>query len=147
MVDGSIRRGRLRPLGLSWVAARRREPSSLREAADVAELAEDGGGNQLADPVLAEQRLATALTAGEAAQLALERRQLGIEGIDHRQPDPDALARCPRQLEPLQESAPLAPEQALGHLAGGDAVVEERRPDPLQPLCPLLDQRPAQAGA
>jgi hypothetical protein len=26
-------------------------------------------------------------------------------------------------------------------------VLEERRPDPLQPLGPLLDQRPAQAGA
>ena len=33
MVDGSIRVGRPRPLGLSWVAARRREPSSLREQA------------------------------------------------------------------------------------------------------------------
>ena len=33
MVDGSTRRERLRPLGLSWAAARRREPPSLWEPA------------------------------------------------------------------------------------------------------------------
>jgi hypothetical protein len=33
MVDGSIRGEQLRPLGLSWVAARRREPCELREQA------------------------------------------------------------------------------------------------------------------
>lgn len=33
MVDGLVRVGRLRPLGLSWVAARGREPSSLGEQA------------------------------------------------------------------------------------------------------------------
>jgi hypothetical protein len=33
MVDGSVRVGRLRPLGLRWVTALRREPSSLREQA------------------------------------------------------------------------------------------------------------------
>jgi hypothetical protein len=33
MVDGSVRGGRLRPLGLSWVAAWRREPVEMRELA------------------------------------------------------------------------------------------------------------------
>jgi hypothetical protein len=33
VVGGSVRVGRPRPLGLSWVAARGREPSSLGEQA------------------------------------------------------------------------------------------------------------------
>lgn len=48
MVDGSVRVGRLRPLGLSWVAAGGREPSSLGELAAmvwaIGERAGCGGG-------------------------------------------------------------------------------------------------------
>jgi hypothetical protein len=40
MVAGSIRGERLRPLGLSWVAARRREPCRVREPAEGVETIE-----------------------------------------------------------------------------------------------------------
>jgi hypothetical protein len=134
-VDADVEPGR--PHGL----ARAGEPLH------VAELAEDRRRGQLADPVLADQRLAARLAAGEPAQLALQRRQLGLDRLDQPQRDRDPLLRRLRQSEPGEEGAPLPAEQPLRYLAGGDAVLEERRPDPLQPLGSLLDQRPAQAGA
>ena len=44
MVDGSIRGERLRPLGLSWVAAWGREPCELREQAGRVETIGQVGG-------------------------------------------------------------------------------------------------------
>jgi hypothetical protein len=44
MVGGSIRGERLRPLGLSWVAARRREPCVVREQAGRVQTIEEQGG-------------------------------------------------------------------------------------------------------
>jgi hypothetical protein len=56
---------------------RRREPKH------VAELAERDQRRQLTHAVEAHQRLATGLAASELAQLALERGDLGLDGIDH----------------------------------------------------------------
>jgi hypothetical protein len=117
------------------------------EARDVAQLAEDRERCQLPDPVLGEQRPAALLAAGELAQLPLERRQLDVESVDQGERDSHPLARRRRQLEPLQVGAPFAAEQACWDLRSRDAVVKERRPNPLQPLRPLLDERPAQARA
>src|SRR6266508_5537473 len=118
-----------------------------RQARDVAELAEQCRCDQLADPWLAHQRLAAWLAAGEAAQPAFERRELDLDRLDHRERDGDPLAGGLGQLDPLEEGAPGAAEQALGDIGGGDAVMEERRPDPLQPLRALLDERFAQTRA
>jgi len=64
MVDGSIRVGRLRPLGLRWVTAHGREPSSLREqAARVCAIGERAG---LAEGI-ASVRIAQSLTGSSAA--------------------------------------------------------------------------------
>jgi hypothetical protein len=49
----------------------------------VAEFGEDRGRAHRPDPVQAgDQRAATGLTAGEGVQLAVEWRQLSVEGID-----------------------------------------------------------------
>jgi hypothetical protein len=45
MVGGSIRGERLRPLGLSWVAAGRREPCGVREQAGRVETIEGRAGS------------------------------------------------------------------------------------------------------
>ena len=67
------------------------------EAAGVAELGQDRDRRQRADPVVAHQRLAAGLAACVAAQLLVERRELVIERVDHRQPHRDLLARARRQ--------------------------------------------------
>jgi hypothetical protein len=49
-----------------------------------------------------DQRLASRLAARVGAQLLVERRQLGVERVDHRQRDRDLLARARRQ-RPLSQ--------------------------------------------
>src|SRR5215211_6831606 len=112
---------------------------------DVTEFAEDHRRGQLAYPELALERPTARLAAGEPAQLLLERAELAVDRVDQRQRDLDPLAVRRGQLESLQELAPGGRAQLGRHAA--HAVVEERRPDPLQPARALVDQRLAQPGA
>src|SRR6187200_2986995 len=67
------------------------------EAARVAELGEDCDRGHLADAELAHQRAAAGLAAGIAAQLLIDRRELGLERVDHRDRHRDLLAPGRRQ--------------------------------------------------
>ena len=93
--------------------------------------------------VLAHQRLTARLVTREASELALERDQLAVDLVDDRQRDLDPLRGRGRQLERAQERAPVGPQQLVGDV--GDAVVKQRRLDPLHPTGALVDQRLAQA--
>jgi hypothetical protein len=64
-----------------------------REAPAVAQLDQDRDRGQRADAVVAHQRAAADLAARVDAQLAIDRRQLHVERVDHRQRDGDVLAR------------------------------------------------------
>jgi hypothetical protein len=79
------------------------------------------------------------------AQLALGRRNLGLDRVDHRQRDLDSLARVGGHIERLEERAALSGAQLLRGSA--DAVVKQGRPDALKPLRALVDQCVSQAGA
>src|SRR5829696_5880818 len=108
-----------------------------RQARHVAELA--------ADPVVAHQRPATGLAAGQPAQPLLERGELAVERLDHRQRHLDPLAGGVGQLESGEEVAALGAQQLVRRAP--DAVVEERRLDSLQPARALVDERLAQPRA
>jgi len=80
-----------------------------RQARDVAEFAEHGGGRDRADAVLAHQGLTAGLPARQPGEFALERHELAVELIDDRQRDLDPLQRRGRQRERVQERAPVGP--------------------------------------
>ena len=84
-----------------------------RQATDVAELAERDQRGQLAHPVEAHQRLAAGLAARELAQLALQRSDLRLDRVDHRQRDLDPFARVGGNVERIEERAPVAGAQLL----------------------------------
>jgi hypothetical protein len=88
---------------------------------------------------------AAGLAPGQLAQFALERRDLRLDGVDHRQRDLDPLARVGGHIERVEERAALARAQPLGGSA--DAVVKQRRSDALKPLGALVDQRVPQPGS
>ena len=114
----------------------------MPRAADVAELTERDQRGQLAHPIEAHQCAAAGLAAGELAQLALERSDLGVDRVDHRQRDLDPLARVGRQRQALQERAAFGGAQPLRGAA--DAVMKQRRLDALHPLGSFVDQRVSQ---
>src|SRR5215207_1646696 len=55
------------------------------EAPRVAELGEDRARDPRADPVVAHQRAAARLPAGERLEIAIERSELRVDVLDHRQ--------------------------------------------------------------
>jgi hypothetical protein len=65
---------------------------------------------QLTDPVMAHQRAAPRLATCVGAQLLIQRRDLGVQCIDHRDSDRDLLARSVRDLDTLEPCSPLAGE-------------------------------------
>jgi hypothetical protein len=111
------------------------------EAAGIAEFGEDRDRGQRAHPVVAHQRPTAGLAVGVVAQLPVERRELRVERVDHRQRDRDLLACRGRQLQVRQPCARLGAEQPA---ARRDTVVIEHRLDPLLPLAALVDERVAQ---
>ena len=117
--------------------------TALREADRrvVAELAERDQRGQLAHPVDAHQRPATGLAAGQPAQLALQRGDLRLDGVDHRQRDLDPLAGVLGDLDARQELAALAGAQLLGGAV--DAVVKQCRLDALAPRGRLVGEAKA----
>jgi hypothetical protein len=110
-----------------------------RQPPDVAELAERDQRGQLAHPIEAHQRSTAGLATRELAQLALQRRDLGVDSVDHRQRDLDPLTRVLGQRDPLQERSAVAGAQLLRRAV--DAMVKERGPDALKPLRALAEQR------
>ena len=112
---------------------------------DVAELDECDQRGELADPVLAHQRAAAVLVAGERPQVTLDPSELDLEHVDDLQRDPDSLCRVGRQLERGQE---LAAGQGAQVIRGAsDPVVIEGRADPLDPAGPLGQQGVTQPRA
>src|SRR5579862_3184823 len=101
------------------------------EAARIAELAQDRDRGQLADPVVAHQRLAARLEARVGAQLTLDRLQLTPDLVDHPQRDVDLQPRRLGQLQALQPGAVVGGQKlpALRY-----TVVVQLRLDPLLPL-------------
>src|SRR3954470_24357869 len=118
--------------------------TALREADRrlTSPLAEYGGGRPRPDAVLAHQGLTAGLAARQASDLALEPHQLTLDLIDDRQRDLDPLQGRGRQRERAKERAPVGPQQLVGNI--DDAVVKQRRLDPLQPGRALVDERLAQ---
>ena len=93
----------------------------------------------MTDPVVGHQRLAAGLATRIRSQLAINRRQLRVERVDHPQPDRDLLARGFRQRRLLEPGAALRGQQ---YQAGAsDPVVLEDRVDALLPLAAIIDQR------
>jgi hypothetical protein len=90
---------------------------------------------------VAHQRLAPGLAPRVRPQLPVQRRDLRLERVDHRQRHRDLLARGLRQRLRLKPRAPVADQQRTPLRA---AVVIQRRLDPLLPLRALLRQRVAQ---
>ena len=107
-------------------------------------LGEDRDRGQRADAVLAHQGPAAGLAARVGAQLAVQRRELSVVGVDHRQRDGDLLARGRRQRQARQPRARLGGQQAT---AGWGAVVIEHGLHALLPLAALIDQGVAQPDA
>ena len=87
------------------------------EPGAVTELGEDRDRGQPPDPVVRHQRLAPGLAARVGAQLLVERRDLHLERVDHRQRDRDLLARRVRQRLRGEPLAPVADHQ-LARAAG-----------------------------
>ena len=101
---------------------------------------------ELAHPVLAHQRPAAGLVASERAQVALDARRAGSRAVDDLQRHGDPLARVDGQLAGRRGTArPASVRSSSG--APGDAMVIQRRADPLGPAGPLSRQRVAQPGA
>ena len=119
LVDGDVHPG------VADRLARGGEPGA------VTELGEDRDRGQLPDPVVRHQRLAPGLAARVGAQLLVERRDLRLERVDHRQRDRDLLARGRRQRLRCEPLAPVAGHQLPALRA---AVVIQHRLDPLLPL-------------
>jgi hypothetical protein len=113
------------------------------EPGAVPELGEDRDRGQLADPVVRHQRLAPGLAARIRAQLPIQRRDLRLERVDHRERDRDLLARGGAQRLRGEPLAPIADQQRAALRA---AMVIQRRLDPLLPLRALLRKRVPQAN-
>ena len=124
--------------GVADRVPRRGEPRA------VAQLGEDRDRGQRADPVVGHQRLAPGLAARVGAQLLVQRRDLRLERVDHRQRDRDLLTRGRRQRLGRQPLAPVTDQQRA---ALRTAMVIQRRLDPLLPLRALLRERVAQPHA
>src|SRR3954452_24159495 len=91
--------------------------TALREAdqaRDIAQLAQNRRGRDWADAVLVHQRLTAELAARPAGQLAFERDELALDLVDDGQRDGDALQGGGRQLERVQERAPVGPQELVG---------------------------------
>src|SRR4051794_28310810 len=71
-----------------------------------------------------------------------KRHQLTLDLVDDRQRDLNPLRRRGRQRERAQERPPIGPQQLVGDV--DDAVVKQRRLDPLRPARALVDERLAQ---
>ena len=77
---------------------------------------------QLAHPVEAHQRLAAGLAARELAQLALQRSDLALDRVDHRQRDLDPFARVGGKIQSGRGTRGRWRWRSLRR-AGADAVV------------------------
>ena len=84
-----------------------------RQPLHVAELTQRDQRGQLAHPVETHQRLAAGLAARQCAQLALQRGDLGVDRVDHRERDLDSFARVVGQLQAVEEHAAGAGAQLL----------------------------------
>ena len=108
------------------------------EAGAVTQLGQDRDRDQRPDPVVSHERLAPGLPARVRAQLPVQRRQLPVERVDHRQRDRNRLARRGRQRLSGEPLATVAGHQLTALRA---PVVIQGRLDPLLPLAALLRQR------
>jgi len=84
------------------------------------------------------QRLAASLAARIGAQLLVDRSDLGLERVDHRERDRDLFTRGLRQRLSRKPLAPVADHQRAPRRA---AVVIEHGLDPLLPLAALVRKR------
>src|SRR5206468_9871667 len=109
------------------------------EAPAVAERGEDADADQRADTEqVAHQRAAAGLAAGEGAQPAVQRRQLGVEMVDRTHAGLDEHAPGRRQLG-LAEARAAGARAGLG--SAWDALVVELRLHALLPGGALVDER------
>jgi hypothetical protein len=106
-----------------------------REAAGVTELGNDRDRGQRADPIVGHQRFASRLATRERAQLFIQRSDLLVKRVDHRQRNSDLLARALRQRLGGEPCESVAVDQVSSLWA---PVVVEHRLDPLLPLPALL---------
>ena len=116
-----------------------------RQAGHVAQLAQDRGGGQLADPVMGHQGTTARLTTSQLPQRLLEWGQLTVERLDHLQRHLDPLAGRVGQFKRSQKPTAIDAEQLVR--SAGDAVVKQGGLDPLQPGGAFVDQGLAQPRA
>jgi hypothetical protein len=122
MVNGSIRVGRLRPLGLRWVAAGGREPSSLREqVAEWSTICMRAGWSRIGGFGIAQSVVGSS-AAGPSSRRAWKQRRVSLRAIvsevrgwtsiasDQRERDRDPLARSRWERDLLEKDAPLPTE-------------------------------------
>jgi hypothetical protein len=112
--------------------------AAVLKPAGVAELGEDGDRGQLPDAIVRDQRVAAGLPARVRAQLLVDRRELGVERVDHRDRDHDLLACGLGQRLSGKPFAPVANHQLTPVWT---AVVVEHGLDPLLPLAALVGER------
>jgi hypothetical protein len=113
---------------------------AVGKAAGIAQLGQDGRGDQHPDPIVAvDQGAAARLAAGEGTQPALQRIQFQVELVELPQRGRHLQAAGLRQRDLLQPAASRPRQQSV--VRAGQPVVEQHRVQPLLEGGALIHQR------